>query len=106
MSLRPLYFSQNLDSAGISSTQGGHQVAQKWMTTRWPFSFVRSIFLPARSKIGSSGAAARKASEPEGDSGGTSERTKMPPTTTRITENATVRRVRVFIVRSGDRLIG
>src|SRR6266849_3906828 len=100
MSLRPLYVSQNLARAGISSTQGGHHVAQKWITRRCPFSFVRSIFLPARSKIGSSGAADRKAREPEGDSGGTSDRTKMPPTTTRMTENAMVRSVRVFMIGS------
>ncbi len=41
------YLSQNRESAGISSTHGGHQVAQKWMMKILPFCFERSVFLPA-----------------------------------------------------------
>src|ERR1700694_4427118 len=100
MSSRPLYSSQNFESSGISSTQGGHQVAQKWMTTRRPFSFDMSTFLPCRSKIGSSGAVERDASEPPGESGGTSDREKTVPTATIATAKTSVRTLRVVMIDS------
>ena len=74
------YLSQKRESAGISSTQGGHHVAQKCTMKILPFCFARSVFLPAWSKMGSSGAADRNCSEPDGDSGGTSDLIQTMPT--------------------------
>src|SRR5262249_1156284 len=105
MSDRPRYRLQNRESAGISSTHGGHQVAQKCTIVRCPFSWVRSIFLPPRSYTGSSGAAERKASEPDGDSGGTRERIQTAPTVTSTTAKAMVKIERVFILCT-NRAIG
>src|SRR5512143_446464 len=58
--------------------------------------------------MGSSGAAERKAIAPVGDSGGTSERIQIAPTTTAATANSRVTRDRVFmvarLVSSGHRI--
>jgi hypothetical protein len=55
--------------------------------------------LPARSKIGSSGAAERKAREPAGEGGGSSERIQTAPAAMTATEKAMVKSERGFMGR-------
>src|ERR1700730_2714601 len=97
MSPRVWYFSQKCPSSGSSSTHGGHQVAQKWTIKSSPFSFERSVLWPARSKMGSSGAAERNWRDPDGESGGTSEWIQTAPTEANTTANVRVRTERVLM---------
>src|SRR5262245_49270751 len=97
MSPRPWYFSQKRESAGTSSTQGGHHVAQKWMIVILPWSFERSTLAPARSATDRFGTPGRKASDPEGEAGGSSDFTQTPAAAAAARAKATIRRVRVFM---------
>ena len=96
-----LYCSQNFESAGSSSTQGGHQVAQKWTTKRSSL-LLGEVDLLAVAVVRSAAPERQRGTgaNPLGESGGTSDLIQTAPTAAAATAKVSVSSERVVMRES------